>query len=103
MSKLQKVQDDDYEIIDKGEENFHHIVLKDSSPFPFVVFQFGKVQLIEDVVNDCLNVKFEYEVFENPKNLDTQAEMFREYVGNILMTNLEELLIYNQYKKSNQE
>jgi len=93
------VQDDDYEIIDKGDENFHQIKLKGSSPFPSVIFQFGKVQLQEDTVNDRLMVKFEYEVFENPNNLDTQTEKFREYIGQILMTNLEELLIYNKYRR----
>jgi hypothetical protein len=101
MSKLRKIADNDYEIIDKGEENFHHIVLKDSSPFPSVVFQFGKVQLIEE--NESLRVKFEYEVFNNPQKLDTQADNFREYIGHILMTNLEELLIFNKYKRDQQE
>ena len=97
LSKMRKVQDDDYEIIDKGDENFHHIKLKGPSPFASVVFQFGKVQLIEDTANDRLRIKFEYEVFENPKNLDTDTDEFRELAGNILMTNLEELLMYNKY------
>lgn len=96
MTKLQKIQDDHYEIIDNGEENFHHIHLKESSPFPEVVYQYGKVQLLEE--NDSLRVKFEFEIFKNPRLLHLGDE-FTEYVGHILMTNLEELLIYNKYKK----
>lgn len=98
MSKLRKVQDDDYEIIDKGDDSFHHILLKESSPFASVTFQFGKVQLIEE--NDSLRVKFEYEVFSNPGRHDVLGEEFREYIGHILMTNLEEILIYNSYQRN---
>jgi hypothetical protein len=97
MAKLQKVSDDAYDIIDKGDENFHHIILKDGSPYPDVVFQFGAVKLLEEEYQ--LRVKFEYEVFDNPSFFDTNSEKFREYIGNILVTNLEELLIYNKHQK----
>jgi hypothetical protein len=100
-TKLRKISDDDYDIIDKGDENFHHIVLKASSPFPSVVFQFGKVQLIEE--NESLRVKYEFECFENPNNVDTNLPTFTEYIGHILVNNLEELLIFNKYKRENQE
>lgn len=101
LSKMRKVQDDDYEIIDKGDEFFHHILLKETSPYPSVVFQFGKVQLIEE--DESLRVKFEYETFANPNLLNVQSQDFRKYIGNILMTNLEELLIYHNHKSKNQE
>ena len=96
MAKLKKISDDDYEIIDNGEENFHHIRLK-AAPYPDVVYQYGAVRLYEE--NDSLRVSFEYEVFQNPKLLNTQSEQFREYIGHILVNNLEEILIYNKYQK----
>lgn len=97
MAKLQKVSDDEYDIVDKGEEHFHHITLKENSPYFGVVFQFGAVKLLEEEYQ--LRVKFEYEVFENFGGFDTTSERFIEYIGNILMTNLEEILIYNKYQK----
>lgn len=97
MKKLNKVDDNEYEIIDKGDENFHQIRLNESSPFPDVVFQFGEVQLREE--NDQLRVKFDYEVFDNPNKMNTESEKFVNYIGDILMTNLEELLIFNKYQK----
>ena len=99
--KLRKIDDDQYEIVDKGEENFHHILLKESSPYAGVIFQYGGVRLLEE--DGQLRVKFEYEVFENPDNRDTQSQEFRDYLGHILLTNLEEILIFNKYKRSQQE
>lgn len=95
--KLKKIQDDQYEIIDRGEENFHHIKLNETAPYPDVVYQYGAVSLFEE--NDSLRVKFDYEVFANPKMLDTKSRQFIDYIGHVLMTNLEELLIYNKYSK----
>lgn len=99
MAKLEKIADEDYEIIDKGDENFHQILLKASSPFSSVVFQYGKVKLIEE--DDQLRVKFEFEIFDNPKKFNTKSDKFRDYIGNILMNNLDELLVYNKYKREN--
>jgi hypothetical protein len=98
MTKLQKISDDEYDIIDKGEENFHHIILKGDSPYAGVIYQYGMVQLLEE--DEQLRVKFEYEVFENPRFLDTRSDKFVDYVGHILMTNLEELLVFNKYQKA---
>lgn len=98
MVKLVKISDDDYDIVDKGEENFHHIVLKATSPYPDVVYQYGGVKLFEE--NESLRVSFDYQVFSNPKMLDTKSEKFIEYIGHILMTNLEEILLYNMYAKA---
>jgi uncharacterized protein YutD len=97
MARLDRVDDDDYEIIDRGDEMFHQIKLTKRSPYPGVLFQFGKVNLSEE--NDSLRVKFDYEVFENRNNLDTRSEKFVDYIGNILMTNLSELLLYNSVTK----
>lgn len=98
MAKLQKIDDDEYDIIDMGEDNFHRIILKEDSPYHGVIFQFGKVQLIEE--DEQLRVKFEYEVFENPRFFDTsKSSNFVSYIGQILVNNLEELLIYNKYQR----
>lgn len=97
MAKAMKIADDQYEIIDMGSEEFQHILLNDLSPFPSVIFQFGKTQLVED--DDQLRVKFEYEVFSNENNHNTDSMKFREYIGQILVQNLEEILIYNKYAK----
>lgn len=97
MAKLRKISDDEYDIIDQGEENFHRIILKEESPYFGVTFQFGEVKLLEE--DGQLRVKFEYEVFENFGGFDTKSNEFVNYIGQILMTNLEELLIYNQYKR----
>ena len=96
MTKLQKIKDEDYEIIDKGEDSFHHILLAGHTRFPKVLFQFGEVKLKED--QGELRVDFIYEVFDNPEDVDTLSEEFVDYLGNLLITNLDELLIYNAYK-----
>lgn len=101
MTKLKKIQDEDYEIVDNGEDQFHQIHLKATSPYSDVIFQFGEVKLLEE--NDHLRVKFEYEVFQNPKRFNTNSEQFREYIGHILMTNLEEILLYNKYAKGSKD
>ena len=97
MVKLIKIQDEEYDIIDQGADNFHRIVLNNTSPWPAVVFQFGVVKLIEE--NDSLRVSFEYELFENKHFLNTKSDEFIDYIGSILMNNLEELLLYNKYQK----
>jgi len=97
MAKQGKISHDEYEFIDRGEENFHHIKLVDKSPYKDVVFQFGEVKLLEE--DGALRVKFEYEVFENPRFLDTKSDKFVNYIGEILITNLEELLFYNKFKR----
>lgn len=97
MAKSKKIYHDEYEFIDRGEENFHHIKLGDESPYPDVVFQFGEVKLLEE--DGALRVKFEYEVFDNPNSLDTKSDKFVTYIGEILITNLEELLFYNKLQR----
>jgi hypothetical protein len=99
MSKLEKIKDDEYEIIDKGADSFHHIRLAGHSRFPEVVYQYGSVKLQE--VEGELKVSFEYEVFENPEEVDTNSKEFIDYLGNILVTNLDELLLYNMYRRKN--
>jgi hypothetical protein len=98
MVKLQKISDDDYEIIDRGEENFHHIRIK-AATYKDVVYQYGAVRLFEE--NDSLRISFDYEVFANPNNLYIDGGAFKEYIGHILVNNLEEILMYNKYQKGN--
>lgn len=93
-----KITDDDYDIVDNGPDRFHHVKLGDKSPFPGVVYQYGEVKLIEE--DDSLRVKFKFEIFDNPSDLKVErSDAFVDYIGEILMKNLEELLIYNRYQK----
>lgn len=93
-----KITDDDYDIVDNGPEHFHHVRLGDSSPFPGVVYQYGEVQLIEE--DESLRVKFKFQIFDNPADLKVeQSDSFVNYIGEILMINLEEFLIYKKYQK----
>jgi hypothetical protein len=101
MARLDKVAYDEYDIIDQGEDRFHHIILKEESPFPDIVFQFGEVKLFEE--NNSLRVKFDYEIFSNKRNLNTNTTKFIDYIGNIMMTNLEELLFFNKFQRSKEE
>lgn len=96
MAVLKKISDDDYEIIDRGDQNFHHIRLK-AAPYNDVIYQYGAVSLYEE--DDSLRVSFEYEVFENKNKVDTKSDKFIDYVGAILLNNLEELLIYNKHQQ----
>ena len=96
MVALVKINDDDYEIIDRGSDQFHHIRLK-TAPYIDVIYQYGAVSLSEE--KDSLRVAFEYEIFENKHKVDTKSIKFIEYLGNILVNNLDEILIYNKYQK----
>jgi hypothetical protein len=84
-----------YEIIERGDENFHHILLK--KKFEGIEYQYGEVQLIEE--NDTLRVKFEFEVFANPKKIDTSTRAFNDHLGRILMENLHAELLLIEARK----
>lgn len=91
------MEEDNYQIIDMGTENFHRIKLT-KKPYKDIVFQFGSVQLIEE--NECLRMKFEYEVFENPNKANTENRAFNDYIGRILSSNLSaELLLSTSHKQ----
>lgn len=100
-TKLKKIEYEEYDIIDCGDENFHRVLLKETSAYPGVLFQFGKVNFVEE--NDSLRVKFEYEVFDNPNQLNTKSDEFIEYIGRLLMTCLEEILLLNEHKRTHKE
>lgn len=96
--RKKEVGEDDYEIIDNGPENFQHVKLGDSSPFPGLVYQYGEVQLLEE--GEHLRVKYVFEIFDNPNCLNvSKSKAFSEYAGEILMVNLREFLIYMNYQK----
>ena len=56
-----------------------------------VVYHYGRIRFSED--NDCLRVKFEYYVIENPGILKTtDADRFTQYIGDILTHIIQEKL-----------
>lgn len=96
--KKEQITEDHYEIVDNGPENFQHVRLSDKSPYPGILYQYGEVQLLEE--GDQLRVKFKYEIFDNPeRHMVEFSPGFVDYIGEILMTNLREFLIYLNYQK----
>ena len=47
-----------------------------------VIYTYGKVKPIEE--NDKLRLKFEYNVHENPNDVDTDSDEFINMIGDIL-------------------
>ncbi len=97
MQRIERIDDDDYEIKDGKEDEFQKILTSSSCRYPSVLFQVGEVKLKEE--NDSLRVIYEYEIFDNPNRLDTESQGFKDFVGNIVMNNLEDILSYNQLHK----
>ena len=55
--------------------------------FEGVMYTYGKVTPIEE--NDKLRLKFEYNVHENPKDIETNSESFINVMGDILAIEVE--------------
>ena len=55
--------------------------------FEGVMYTYGKVTPIEE--NDKLRLKFEYNVHENPKDIDINSESFINVMGDILAIEVE--------------
>jgi len=47
-----------------------------------VIYTYGKVKPVEE--NDKLRLKFEYNVHENPNDVDTDSDEFINMIGDIL-------------------
>lgn len=75
----------------EGDDSFFHILLKESSPFPSVEYQYGAVSF-EELPNGTLKVKFEHEIFDNPEDCHVEDQDFINYIGSILIENLEKIL-----------
>ena len=89
--------EEEYSIVENGDDKFHHIKLN-KKPYKDIVFQFGSVKLIEE--NECLRVKFEFEVFQNLDEVDTTTRAFNDYIGRILIENLStELLLSTSHRQ----
>ena len=54
-----------------------------------VIYTYGKVSPIEDKESDKLRLKFEYNVHENPNEVDTNSESFINVMGDILAIEVE--------------
>ena len=51
-----------------------------------VIYTYGKVKPIEE--NESLRLKFEYDIHENPNDVDTDSDEFIKAIGDILTTEI---------------
>ncbi len=63
-----------------GVESMSRVFLK--GKYEGVVYQYGKVTFNEE--GDTLRIAFEYQVFSNPDNVNTEDAAFRDHIGKIL-------------------
>ena len=54
-----------------------------------VIYTYGKVSFVEDKESDKLRLKFEYNVHENPNDVDTDCNDFINVIGDILAIEVE--------------
>jgi hypothetical protein len=63
-------------------------------PFKDVIYTYGKVDISEDAENDRAKVSFDWRLEDYPKHLTKEeieeSEEFKNYIGNILTTLIEE-------------
>ena len=53
-------------------------------PWKNVIYTYGKVSFVENETEDNLRLKFEYNVHENPNQVDTDSIEFITAIGDIL-------------------
>lgn len=70
----------------EGVQSMTRVMLK-GDPYEGVIFQFGKVDF--DPRAESLKIFFEYEVFVNPNNVDTETTQFKDELFNILVELIE--------------
>ena len=70
----------------KSEVSGFHIM---EGTYDGVVYTYGKVSFVEDKVSDNLRLKFEYNVHENPNDVDTDCNDFINVIGDILAIEVE--------------
>jgi hypothetical protein len=58
-------------------------------PWKDVIYTYGKVKFIEDKETDKLRLKFEYNIHENPSQVDTDSIEFVTAIGDILAIEVE--------------
>lgn len=58
-------------------------------PFAGIIFSYSKVELIEDTKRDRLNLKFDYDIIENPLE-EFDVEAFEQELGEHLTDLLRE-------------
>jgi uncharacterized protein YutD len=53
-------------------------------PFSGIIYSYGRVEFEEDVANDRLNLKFEYEIHDRNSKEFSDNKPFENYIGDIL-------------------
>jgi len=65
--------------------------------FEGVIYKYDKVKFAPEPNNDgVIPLKFTYDVFQNPNNVDVKSDQFRNYIGDILVEVVELQLKNNQ-------
>ena len=58
-------------------------------PWKDIIYTYGKVTFVENETEDNLRLKFEYNVHENPNQVDTDSIEFITAIGDILAIEVE--------------
>ena len=63
------------------------------APYSDIIYTYNNVKFAsEENAQGKLPLKFTYEIKKNPNNVDTESEVFRQYIGDILVEVIEEQL-----------
>lgn len=71
-----------YQTVESKSTGLEAVRLTDE-PYSGIIFQYGRVEFIEDPENDRLRMKFDYEVLDK-NNKEFQPEPFERYIGDLL-------------------
>jgi hypothetical protein len=82
-----------FETVENRHTGLDAIRLTDE-PYSGIIFQYGKVEFVEDEANDKLTIKFEYDVLEENKKVFA-PEPFEKYIGELLEQLLAQGIVEN--------
>ena len=78
-----------YVFVQKEGDNFTCIKIVEGK-FENVIYKYGKVGFAKDEnLDGTLPMKFDYDILSNPNKADIDSKEFIDYVGDILMEQLE--------------
>ena len=80
-----------YELLDE-EWNGNQLIKLTEHPYSGIIYTYGAVQLLEE--DDLLRIKFQFDIHQNP-NIDFDKDVFRNYIGDILVDLIEKNLVNN--------
>jgi len=92
QTKKNQTETKRYAFAQKQGDDFSCIKLLDGE-FEGVIFKYNQVKFAtEPNENDQLPLKFTYDVFQNPNEVNVKCDEFRNYIGDILVELVEEQL-----------